>query len=216
MIDEYQDTNMVQYNIVKLLAEKYGNLAVVGDDWQSIYSWRGADMRNILSFKKDYPEAKVIKLEQNYRSTGNVIQAANALIKNNVEALKKELWTENQIGEKIQYIEAVDDRSEANWIAENIEEYVKNAESYSDNLILYRTNAQSRGLEEALLKKAIPYKVIGGLKFYDRKEVKDILAYLRCILNPSDPVAFQRIINTPTRSIGAKSLEVLSQYRNNF
>lgn len=246
MIDEYQDTNLVQYEIVSLLAQKYRNLAVVGDDWQSIYSWRGADMRNILHFQKDYPDAKVIKLEQNYRSSKYIIEAANTVIKNNTEALKKELWTENPQGEKIQYLEAYDDRGEANWIAENIQEYVKKEPSilnsfsqgekeaadlkpssplgrgdsevraYSDNLILYRTNAQSRGIEEALLKKAIPYKVVGGLKFYDRKEVKDILAYLRSILNPSDPVAFGRIINTPTRGIGAKTIEILTHYKESF
>lgn len=216
MVDEYQDTNMVQYNIVKMLASLHRNLAVVGDDWQSIYSWRWADMRNILSFKKDYPEAEVIKLEQNYRSTKNIISWANALIKNNKEALDKELWTENISWEKIQYLEAVSDTSEANWIAENIKESVWKEWKYSENLILYRTNAQSRGLEEALLRNNIPYKVIGGMKFYDRKEIKDMLAYLRCILNPSEPVSFKRIINTPSRKIGAKSLEVLDECRENF
>jgi len=216
MVDEYQDTNMVQYNIVTLLAEKYGNLAVVWDDWQSIYSWRGADMRNILSFKKDYPEAKIVKLEQNYRSTKNIIQAANVVIKENKEALPKELWTDNIEGEKIIYIEAHDDKWEANWIVETIIENKWDDNKYSDNLILYRTNAQSRGIEEAFLKKWIPYKVIGWMKFYDRKEIKDILAYLRVILNPSDPVSFKRIINTPSRKIGAKSLEILSEYRENF
>jgi len=216
MVDEYQDTNMVQYNIVKLLAKKYGNLAVVGDDWQSIYSWRGADMRNILSFKKDYPDAKVVKLEQNYRSTKNIIKAANTVIKENKEALDKELWTDNIEGEKIVYSEAHDDKWEANWIVETIIDNKLDDDSYSDNLILYRTNAQSRGIEEAFLKKAIPYKVIGWMKFYDRKEIKDILAYLRVILNPSDPVSFKRIVNTPSRKIGAKSLEVISEYRENF
>ncbi|MCD5375256.1 UvrD-helicase domain-containing protein [Candidatus Gracilibacteria bacterium] len=216
MVDEYQDTNLVQYNIVRLLAEKYGNLAVVGDDWQSIYSWRGADMRNIINFKKDYPEATVIKLEQNYRSTKHIIAAANTVIKNNKEALDKELWTDNVQGNQIQYASAVDDRSEASYIADNIIDHVKDGGKYSDNLILYRTNAQSRGLEEALLKNTIPYKVIGGMKFYDRKEVKDMLAYLRCILNPHDPVALKRIINTPTRKIGAKSIEVLDSYREGF
>lgn len=216
MIDEYQDTNLVQYNIVKLLAQKYGNLAVVGDDWQSIYSWRGADMRNILSFQKDYPNAKVIKLEQNYRSTKHVIEAANAVVKNNSEALDKELWTDNQEGNKIQYIVCPSDTAEANYIAENIEENVKDEGNYSDNLILYRMNAQSRGIEEAFLKKGIPYKVIGGMKFYDRKEIKDIMAYLRLIHNPSDPVSFKRIINTPSRKIGAKTLEVLDAYRESF
>jgi len=207
MVDEYQDTNLMQYQIVKLLASKYRNLAVVGDDWQSIYSWRGADMRNIINFKKDYPEAKIVKLEQNYRSTKTIIAAANTVIKNNTEALEKELWTENIDGEKIHYNICPDDNSESNTIAENIAEYVKGTGTsvpvpkYSDNLILYRTNAQSRSLEEALLKKAIPYKVVGGMKFYDRKEIKDVLAYLRVIQNSSDPVSLMRIINTPSRKI---------------
>lgn len=216
MIDEYQDTNLVQYNIVRLLAEKYGNLAVVGDDWQSIYSWRWADMRNIINFKKDYPNAVVIKLEQNYRSTKHIISAANTVIKNNKEALDKELWTDNVEWNLIQYASAVDDRSEANWIADNIKDNIKEWGKYLDNLILYRTNAQSRGLEEALLKNTIPYKVIWGMKFYDRKEVKDMLCYLRCILNPHDPVALKRIINTPSRKIGAKSIEILDQYKEWF
>ncbi len=216
MVDEYQDTNLVQYKIVQLLASKYGNLAVVGDDWQSIYSWRGADMRNILEFKKDYPNAKIVKLEQNYRSTKTIISAANTVIKNNKEALDKELWTDNIEWEKIHYVSAQDDRGESNWIAENIESYVKWDGKYGDNLILYRTNAQSRGIEEALLKKAIPYKVIWGMKFYDRKEIKDILAYLRIILNPSDPVAFKRIVNVPARKIGNKTIESLDSYRESF
>lgn len=216
MVDEYQDTNMVQYNIVRLLAAKYWNLAVVGDDWQSIYSWRWADMRNILEFKKDYPNAIVIKLEQNYRSTKHVIAAANAVVKNNKEALDKELWTDNPEGNLIQYAEAISDTAEANFIAENIKDFVKEGWKYSENLILYRTNAQSRWIEEWLLKNGIPYKVIGGMKFYDRKEIKDLLAYLRCILNPHDPVSLKRIINVPSRKIGAKSIEVLDSYRENF
>ena len=216
MIDEYQDTNIVQYKIVELLARKNRNLAVVGDDWQSIYSWRWADMRNIIEFKKDYPDAKFIKLEQNYRSTKCIIQAANAVIKNNKEALKKELWTDNVEGEKIQYIVTYDDKWEANWLAENIEEYVKEKWKYSDNLILYRTNAQSRSIEEWLIKKNIPYKIFWGLKFYDRKEVKDMLCYLRVILNVNDPVWFKRIINTPARKIWAKSLQILDWYRDSF
>jgi len=222
MVDEYQDTNLVQYQIVSLLAGKYKNLAVVWDDWQSIYSWRGADMRNILHFQKDYPHAKVIKLEQNYRSTKNIIKAANIVIAKNTEALKKELWTDNSEGEKIQYFEAGDDNSEANYIAENIEEYIIGTgtevpvPAYSDNLILYRTNAQSRKLEEAFLKKWIPYKVIWWLKFYERKEIKDMLSYLRLIHNPDDSVAFLRIINTPSRKIGDKTLEVLTDIKNNY
>lgn len=216
MIDEYQDTNLVQYKIVQLLAQKYWNLAVVWDDWQSIYSWRWADMRNILEFKKDYPNAKIVKLEQNYRSTKTIIHAANTVIKNNKESLDKELWTDNVEWEKIQYVSAQDDRGESIWIAENILQHVKIGWKYGDNLILYRTNAQSRGIEEALLKKAIPYKVIWGMKFYDRKEIKDILSYLRVILNPSDPVAFKRIVNIPTRKIGNKTLETLDVYRASF
>ena len=173
-------------------------------------------MRNIINFKKDYPEATVIKLEQNYRSTKHIIAAANTVIKNNKEALDKELWTDNVQWNQIQYASAVDDRSEASYIADNIIDHVKDWWKYSDNLILYRTNAQSRWLEEALLKNTIPYKVIWGMKFYDRKEVKDMLAYLRCILNPHDPVALKRIINTPTRKIWAKSIEVLDSYREWF
>lgn len=216
MIDEYQDTNLIQYKIVQLLAQKYWNLAVVWDDWQSIYSWRWADMRNILEFKKDYPNAKIVKLEQNYRSTKTIIHAANTVIKNNKESLDKELWTDNVEWEKIQYVSAQDDRGESIWIAENILQHVKIGWKYGDNLILYRTNAQSRGIEEALLKKAIPYKVIWGMKFYDRKEIKDILSYLKVILNPSDPVAFKRIVNIPTRKIGNKTLETLDVYRASF
>ena len=173
-------------------------------------------MRNILEFKKDYSEAKIVKLEQNYRSTKCIISAANSVIKNNKEALPKELWTENIEGEKIQYAISYDDKGEANYIAENIEKYVEKWGKYSDNLILYRTNAQSRWIEEGLMKKAIPYKVIGGLKFYERKEIKDMIAYLRVLHNPNDPVSFKRIINTPSRKIWAKSIEILDGYRENF
>ena len=213
MVDEYQDTNIPQYNIIKLLASRYKNLAVVGDDWQSIYSWRWADMRNILNFKKDYPEATIVKLEQNYRSTKTIIECANTIIKNNKESLKKELWTDNVVGEKILYAEAQDDTWEANWIAENIK---NNEGNLKDNLILYRTNSQSRKIEEALLKNNLPYRVIGGMKFYDRKEIKDILAYLRVLHNHNDIVNFKRIINVPWRKIWAKSVEILDGYRNDF
>ncbi len=219
MVDEYQDTNIPQYTIVKLLAEKYKNLAVVGDDWQSIYSWRGADMRNILNFKKDYPQAKTIKLEQNYRSTKKIIESANIIIKNNKESLEKELWTDNDSGESIVYGECYDDGAEADWVSENIKKYVEDTPSespYGDNLILYRTNTQSRKIEESLLKKSIPYRVIGGMKFYERKEIKDILSYLKILLNPNDVVSFKRIINVPSRKIGAKSLQVLDSYREQF
>ncbi len=213
MVDEYQDTNIPQYKIVKLLASRYKNLAVVGDDWQSIYSWRGADMRNILNFQKDYPQALIVKLEQNYRSTKKIIESANAIIKNNKDSLKKELWTDNDSGENIIYGECYDDGAEANWIAENIKEHEGDLK---DNLILYRTNSQSRKIEEALLKNNLPYRVVGGMKFYDRKEIKDILSYLKILHNPNDVVSFKRIINTPSRKIGAKSIQVLDSYREQF
>lgn len=213
MVDEYQDTNAPQYEIVKLLASKYRNLAVVWDDWQSIYSWRGADMRNILNFQKDYPDATIIKLEQNYRSTKYIIQAANEVIKNNKSSLDKTLFTENEPGEKITYIDAPTDRLEANTIAKIIKEKWFN---YFENLILYRTNSQSRALEEALMIEAIPYKVIWGLKFYDRMEVKDMISYLRVIHNPNDVVGMKRIINVPTRKIWATTLAKLDEYKNAF
>lgn len=213
MVDEYQDTNAPQYEIVKLLASKYRNLAVVWDDWQSIYSWRWADMKNIINFKKDYPEALVIKLEQNYRSTKHIINAANEVIKNNKSSLDKTLFTDNETWEKILYIDAPTDRLEANTIAKIIKE--KGGE-YSQNLILYRTNSQSRAIEEELMMEAIPYKVIWGLKFYDRMEVKDMLAYLRVIHNPNDVVWIKRIINVPTRKIGATTLQKLDEYRSAF
>jgi len=213
MIDEYQDTNAPQYEIVKLLAWKYRNLAVVWDDAQSIYSWRWANMQNILNFKKDYPEAEIIKLEQNYRSTQNILAWANAVIANNRSQMKKELWSDKNSWNKIVYIEAPDDKIEAKTIVEIIKEKGWN---YKDNLILYRTNAQSRQFEEALMIANIPYRVIWGLKFYDRKEIKDLLAYLKIIHNKDDIVSLKRIINVPTRKIWAKSIEVLDNYRENF
>lgn len=232
MVDEYQDTNTPQYEIVKLLASKYRNLAVVWDDAQSIYSWRWADMRNIMNFKKDYPEALIVKLEQNYRSTKNIIAWANSVIKNNTTWIKKELWTDNQTWEFINYIEAPDDKSEAKIIASIIEEKIKNPPAindipltkgelkgdnkYKDNLILYRTNAQSRQIEEALMWKNIPYKVIWWLKFYDRKEIKDLLAYLKILHNPNDSISLKRIVNVPPRKIWPKTVEILEIYKNNF
>ena len=217
MVDEYQDTNMVQYNIVKLLASKYQNLAVVWDDAQSIYSWRWADMRNIINFKKDYPNAVSIKLEQNYRSTKNIISWANSVIANNTSWIKKNLWTDKNDWEKIQYIEAPDEKIEAKIISDIIKEnYEENNSKYKDNLILYRTNAQSRRLEEALINNNIPYRVIWGLKFYDRAEIKDILAYLKVIFNPEDVVSMKRIINKPSRKIGDRSIEILDNYKDNF
>jgi len=220
MIDEYQDTNTPQYNIVKLLAQKYNNLAVVGDDYQSIYSWRWADMRNIINFKKDYPDALEVKLEQNYRSTKSIILWANSVIANNQNWIKKNLWTNNIEWEKITYIEAPDDKLEAKIIADIIMEkssFAKATEvKLSDNLILYRTNAQSRQIEEALMIKGIAYRVIWWQKFYDRKEIKDILAYLRIIHNLNDVVWFKRIINVPKRKIWPTSISVLDNYKENF
>ncbi len=213
MVDEYQDTNAPQYEIVKLLASKYRNLAVVWDDSQSIYSWRWADMRNIINFRKDYNDALIVKLEQNYRSTKKIIAWANAVINNNKSGIKKELWTDNAEWEHISYIEAPDDKTEASIIV-NI---IKNKEwNYKDNLILYRTNAQSRKIEEALMMSNIPYRVIGWQKFYDRMEIKDLLWYLKVIHNPNDIVAMKRVINTPTRKIWAKSIEVMDSYRENY
>jgi len=226
MIDEYQDTNAPQYEIVRLLALKYRNLAVVWDDAQSIYSWRGADMSNIINFRKDYPDALIVKLEQNYRSTKTIIAWANAVIAKNNSGIKKELWTDNALGNKIQYIVAPDDKTEASIIAKNIQDntpltklldsWEENNSSYSDNLILYRTNAQSRQLEEALMMKWIPYRVVWGQKFYDRKEIKDLLGYLRVIHNGNDVVNMKRVINTPSRKIGAKSIEILDRYKDSF
>ena len=213
MVDEYQDTNLPQYEIVKLLASKYRNLAVVWDDAQSIYSWRGADMRNIINFKKDYPEALVVKLEQNYRSTKNIISWANSVIKNNTTWIKKELWTANDTGEFINLIEAPDDKIEANIIASIIEQKWK---PFKDDLILYRLNAQSRQIEEALIQKNIPYKVIWWLKFYERKEIKDLLAYLKIIHNQNDTISMKRIINVPPRKIWTKTLDMMDIYKNNY
>lgn len=223
MVDEYQDTNLVQYEMVKLLASKYKNLAVVWDDSQSIYSWRWADMRNIINFKKDYSDALIVKLEQNYRSTKKIISWANAVIAKNTSWIKKELWTDNCEGEHIYYIEAPDDKIEAKIITEIIKDkssskslIKENDNSYKDNLILYRTNAQSRKIEEALMIANIPYRVIWWQKFYDRKEIKDLLCYLRVIHNPNDSVSMKRIINTPTRKIWAKSIEIMDNYKENF
>lgn len=212
MVDEYQDTNAPQYKIIKLLASKTRNLCVVWDDWQSIYSWRWADMTNILNFEKDYPEAKIVKLEQNYRSTKNIIWAANNLIKNNKNAREKTLFTDNVEGEKIQIIKSYDDRAEA----KTISEIIKEKWTYSDNLVLYRTNTQSRAIEEAFMRSWIPYQVIWWMKFYDRAEIKDMIAYLKILKNPSDVVAFKRIINVPARKIWPTSQEVLFNYSSDF
>lgn len=210
MIDEYQDTNHAQYVLVKLLAALYRNLCVVGDDDQSIYSFRSADVRNILEFERDYPETKVIKLEQNYRSTQTILDAANGVIKNNLNRKKKQLWTENETGDKLQKYKAGDEREEAAWVAGEIDKLIqKEAKTFREFALLYRTNAQSRSFEEAFVARGIPYRVVGGLRFYDRKEIRDILAYLRFIHNPADRVSFRRIVNTPKRGLGDASIERL-------
>lgn len=212
-VDEYQDTNHAQYMLVKLLAARFKNVCVVGDQDQSIYRWRGADIKNILSFEKDYPEAKTILLEQNYRSTKPILDAANAVIEHNRNRIKKNLWTDNIEGQKIIYHQADTERYEAYYVADKISEAVREGRyNYRDYAVLYRTNAQSRAIEETLVKSNIPYQMVGGTRFYDRKEIKDVLAYLRLISNPDDDVSFSRIVNEPKRGIGKTTLEKLQQY----
>ncbi|MDD2565507.1 MAG: 3'-5' exonuclease [Candidatus Gracilibacteria bacterium] len=214
MVDEYQDTNETQYRIVNKLASKSKNICVVGDDWQGIYSWRGANIQNIFNFQKDYKDCKVVKLEQNYRSTKSIISGANSVIKNNIGILDKTLWTDNVEGEKINIIETFDEKQECEKVAEEIRDILDDRE---ENIaVLYRTNGQSRLIEEALLYKGITYRVYGGVKFYERKEIKDILAYLRILANPNDVISLKRIINVPTRKIGAKSVQVLFNYARNY
>lgn len=212
MVDEYQDTNYAQYMLVKLLTDKSRNLCVVGDDDQSIYGWRGADIRNILDFEKDYPDAKVIKLEQNYRSTANILDAANQVIAHNAGRKEKALWTEAGAGETIKLYCAGDEREEAAWVADRIRKMNRHGEEYGRMAVLYRTNAQSRVLEEMLMRAGIPYKVFGGLRFYDRKEVRDVIAYLRVIANPTDDVSLRRIINVPKRAIGDATIAELVRH----
>ena len=212
MVDEYQDTNFAQYSLIKLLTAESRNLCVVGDDDQSIYGWRGADIRNILDFEKDYPDATVIKLEQNYRSTANILDAANQVIAHNEGRKEKALWTEAGEGETIKLYAAGDEREEAAWVADRIRQLNKSGEKYGDCAILYRTNAQSRVLEEMLMRASIPYKVFGGTKFYDRREVRDVIAYLRVIVNPADDVSLRRIINVPKRAIGDSTVVELANH----
>ncbi|EHL78091.1 DNA helicase PcrA [Bacillus smithii] len=212
-VDEYQDTNRAQYLLVKLLASRFQNLCVVGDSDQSIYRWRGADISNILSFEKDYPNARVILLEQNYRSTKRILQAANEVIKNNYNRKPKKLWTENPEGKKIVYFRAENEQAEAQFVAGKIKELVESGKrQLSDFAILYRTNAQSRVVEEVLMKSNIDYTIVGGIKFYDRKEIKDILAYLRLIANPDDDISLLRVINVPKRGIGSTSMDKIARY----
>ena len=213
MIDEYQDTNHAQYLLAKLLASYWKNIAVVGDADQSIYAWRGADIQNILDFEKDYPNCTSIKLEQNYRSTKIILDAANAVIENNEGRPKKNLWTDKTEGAKIQHFTAQSEHEEAAFIGDTIaKKHDIHGVPYGDMAILYRTNAQSRVLEEALIKRALPYTMVGGTKFYDRKEIKDVLAYLRVLYNPFDDLSLLRIINVPKRSIGATTVAKLQDY----
>lgn len=212
-VDEYQDTNHAQYQLVQLLAKRFKNLCVVGDADQSIYGWRGADMQNILDFEQDYPEAKVVLLEENYRSTKTILQAANEVINNNKKRRPKKLWTQNADGEKIIYHRSGDEREEANFVAGQINhELQENKRQYSDFAVLYRTNAQSRAIEEALLKSNIPYTMVGGTKFYSRKEIRDVVAYLNVIANVRDNISFERIVNEPKRGVGPKALETLRDF----
>ena len=209
-IDEYQDTNEAQYILSKMISAKYKNICVVGDDAQSIYSWRGANFKNILNFEKDYKNAKVILLEQNYRSTKTILNAANSVIKNNINKKDKNLWTDNSIGEKIKYLRTNDEKDEASYVTREIRNLVNNGVSLDDIAVLYRTNAQSRTIEEGFLNSNIPYKIVGAFAFYSRKEIKDLLAYLKLIYNTKDDVSLMRIINYPKRKIGAKTIENLS------
>lgn len=212
MVDEYQDTNHIQYKLVSMLAEKHHNLCAVGDDDQCIYQWRGADIRNILDFEKDFKETRVIKLEQNYRSAGNILAAANSVIRNNRDRKQKKLWTDREPGEKITYYRAETDKEEADYTARQISYMEKDGRNYDEFAILYRTNAQSRLFEEALSRHGIPCRVLSGMRYYDRKEIKDILAYMRLVVNPKDDLSLARVINAPKRGIGEKTLEKLAAF----
>ncbi|WP_414671943.1 ATP-dependent helicase, partial [Leeuwenhoekiella blandensis] len=211
LVDEYQDTNHSQYLIVKALADRYQNICVVGDDSQSIYAFRGANINNILNFQRDYDDVKVYRLEQNYRSTKNIVEAANSVIEHNQTKLDKVVWTANDPGPKIVVHRSLTDGEEGRYVASNIFETKMNQQlKHSDFAILYRTNAQSRAMEDALRKREIPYRIFGGLSFYQRKEIKDVLAYLRILINPNDEEALKRVINYPARGIGATTLDRLT------
>lgn len=212
-VDEYQDTNRAQYELIKLLSDQHHNLFVVGDGDQSIYRWRGADVRNIREFERDYNGASVFKLEQNYRSSKNILDLANSVIRHNPNRQEKNLWTESEEGAKIQYYGAYDEKDEARYVVEQVQKRVReDGYNLSDFAILYRTNAQSRSFEDALMYQGVKYRVIGGSKFYDRKEIKDIMAYLKLAVNPADDVSFNRVVNEPKRSIGEKTLQKLQEY----
>lgn len=215
MIDEYQDTNAAQYKLVKLLTNEHRNIAVVGDDWQCIYSWRGADFRNILNFERDYKNVAVIKLEQNYRSTKAILDAAHGIITKNQQRSDKQLWTDAGAGLPVQVLQTANQSAEGEAVIRRIEMMVKaGRRKYSDYAVLYRTNAQSRAIEEMFVRYGVPYKVVGGVRFYDRKEIKDLIAYLRFIFQPEDSVSFERIVNVPARGIGPKSLEHFRAWAN--
>ncbi|SDX10086.1 DNA helicase-2 / ATP-dependent DNA helicase PcrA [Marininema mesophilum] len=211
-VDEYQDTNHVQYVLVKMMAKKHRNLCVVGDSDQSIYRFRGADITNILSFERDWPEATTVKLEQNYRSTQAILNAANGVISNNVGRKAKDLWTENPTGEPLSLFEAGNEHDEAYFVADTIVKQRQEGKPYSNFAVLYRTNAQSRVVEEVFLKSNIPYKMVGGMKFYERKEIKDLLAYLRLVVNPDDDLSLTRVINVPKRGVGQATLDKIAAY----
>lgn len=212
LVDEYQDTNLVQYRLVKMLADEHRNLCVVGDDDQGIYSWRGADIRNILEFEKDYPYARVVKLEQNYRSTSRILDAAGAVVVQNTSRKSKKLWTSNPEGEKMRYHLATDEHAEAAFVVAEVERLVSEGRSHSDAAVFYRTHAQSRVLEEQLIRLGVPYRVFGGTRFYDRAEIKDIVAYLRLLANPADEVSLRRVLNVPTRGIGKTTVASIEDY----
>ncbi len=214
LVDEYQDTNTAQYQLTKMLAAKHTNIFVVGDDWQSIYSWRGANYRNILNFQKDYPKAKIIKLEENYRSTQTILDAAGAVIEHNKNRSIKKLWTKQGAGEKVAVCSVFNEQSEGGFIVQEIlKQKTGNLHlSFNDFVVLYRTNAQSRALEEIFVKNNLPYRIVGGVRFYERKEIKDVIAYLKIIANPQDNLNFKRIINLPPKGVGAKSWETIVQF----
>ena len=211
LVDEYQDTNQAQYILVKMMSAKYKNICVVGDESQSIYSFRGANYKNILNFEKDYKNAKVILLEENYRSTGYILDVANDIIKNNINKKDKKLWTNKGRGNKVKYYQALNEKDEAEYVVKRIKELIINGVNKSEIAVLYRTNAQSRNIEEALLKENIPYKVVGSLFFYKRKEIKDLISYLKLIYNSNDDTSLIRIINTPKRGIGLRTIEKLEE-----
>lgn len=213
-VDEYQDTNHAQYQLVKLLASRFKNICVVGDADQSIYGWRGADMQNILDFEKDYPDAKVVLLEENYRSTKTILQAANDVIERNKNRRPKKLWTQNEDGANIIYYRANDEQDESVFVAGKIDKLAREGRNYKDMAVLYRTNAQSRTIEEALLKSNIPYTMVGGTKFYSRKEIRDVISYLNVIANPADNISFERIVNEPKRGVGPGGLEKIRAFAN--